>query len=455
MLETIPVLAQVTLVALVAAGALLWRQARSWNEKNMPYVSSQSTVSFIQTMFGPQGPFFLLDLVRSKGRSIFAITRQFYVVADATIGLEILNNPQSLKWEGYSFFDQVMGGPNFFSKEGQRAKHVRKSTTLAFADTDRMKAVIDEVLEEWIQSFLEPRCIEMGNPLDIQEEMMHLTLNIMGRLAFDYQFEYEERCLVIESFALAYSEVSSTNVFRFLKATRWIFPNVRRALAATRRLNDFCRKILQSPVGTGGSSILQAMRDDSGYANDDERVYDMCVFLAAGFDTTAYTLVWTLLELAKHPKEQRILRDDLRGGSEEELGRVRTESMRLHAVSGLGVFRAISKDMTIPGDHVMPKGSVCLVSPFLIHRDGSVFPSPDDFVPSRWIDPTDDQRKAFLPYVCGRRNCIGQSLANLEVLRVIGRLGRDYEFHVIAEGEAFYNVTFKTKGTILGVRKTS
>lgn len=44
-------------------------------------------------------------------------------------------------------------------------------------------------------------------------------------------------------------------------------------------------------------------------------------------------------------------------------------------------------------------------------RDGDIWPDPEKFVPERWLEKykgVEADRKAFMPFSAGSRNCIGQ-----------------------------------------------
>ena len=62
---------------------------------------------------------------------------------------------------------------------------------------------------------------------------------------------------------------------------------------------------------TKGTAI-ERIASENDYQSDSKRVNDIVIFLIGGHDTTAYSLAWTLLELAKHPYERDILRNELK-----------------------------------------------------------------------------------------------------------------------------------------------
>lgn len=69
--------------------------------------------------------------------------------------------------------------------------------------------------------------------------------------------------------------------------------------------------------------------------------------------------------------------------------------------------------------------------PYVIHRDKRNFnPDPDRFWPGRWL-ATDSKvttnQAAFLPFSLGPMNCVGKSLAQLELRVVVATLVQQFE----------------------------
>jgi hypothetical protein len=100
----------------------------------------------------------------------------------------------------------------------------------------------------------------------------------------------------------------------------------------------------------------------------------------------------------------------------------------------------------------IPKGTGITITPYVIHRDTRYFsPRPDEFWPERWYTTTSKtlpaskekekeeelvlDRAAYIPFSYGPGNCVGKSLALLELRYVIAVLVRRFEFEFEFEAE--------------------
>jgi cytochrome P450 len=200
-------------------------------------------------------------------------------------------------------------------------------------------------------------------------------------------------------------------------------------------------------------TIIGCIEKNKHYDTDDDRIADMVMFLFAGHDTTAYSLAWTFLELARNPKESLRLREALNGNDDMRaqglLKDVLREGMRLRPVyPGIGV-RTLGKDFHLKDKGtVIPKGSQIIFPSMILTRYG--VEDAEQFQPSRW---TEHPNKSFLLFSSGPHHCAGKSLALAEMTWVLSRLCAQYKFQVVDEGNPHFCVFWKCRGAKLQVRE--
>jgi cytochrome P450 len=77
----------------------------------------------------------------------------------------------------------------------------------------------------------------------------------------------------------------------------------------------------------------------------------------------------------------------------------------------------------------VPGNTSVSISALVAHRDESVFPQADRYIPERWLG---EEGKALQPYFvafsAGARSCIGRNISYLEQTKAIASLVHRYEF---------------------------
>jgi len=77
-------------------------------------------------------------------------------------------------------------------------------------------------------------------------------------------------------------------------------------------------------------------------------------------------------------------------------------------------------------------GSICIASPYVMHRDPRWFPDPERFDPERWTPEARDDRPKFsyFPFGGGARVCIGERFAWMEGVLLIATLAQKWKLRL-------------------------
>jgi cytochrome P450 len=107
------------------------------------------------------------------------------------------------------------------------------------------------------------------------------------------------------------------------------------------------------------------------------------------------------------------------------------ESLRLYPPAFAIVRIASGPDRL--GDLEVPRGTLVMISPWVLQRHLRLWKDPDAFNPSRFLgDASLAHRFAYMPFGAGPRICIGAQLALTEACLVLATLIQ--RFHVTLAG---------------------
>ena len=112
--------------------------------------------------------------------------------------------------------------------------------------------------------------------------------------------------------------------------------------------------------------------------------------------------------------------------------------------------RMAAVDVTI-GEYFIPKGANIIMSPFVTHRDASIYHNPNSFIPSRWDGDFEKNlpRGAYIPFSAGPRKCIGDQFALLEMKIIIAIFSNMFKIETIGKfPEAAARGTYRLAGKV-------
>ncbi|XP_053609196.1 cytochrome P450 315a1, mitochondrial-like isoform X2 [Plodia interpunctella] len=155
-------------------------------------------------------------------------------------------------------------------------------------------------------------------------------------------------------------------------------------------------------------------------------------FVIAAGDTTAYTTLWILFVLSRHPEVIR----ELRSKEKKHVQFVIKETMRLFPVAPF-LTRILTKE-SILGQYKLNAETPVVASIYTSGRDEQNFSEADKFLPYRW-DRYDPRKQdlanhvpsASLPFAMGARSCIGKKIALLQLTEVIHQIVENFDLECI------------------------
>ena len=183
--------------------------------------------------------------------------------------------------------------------------------------------------------------------------------------------------------------------------------------------------------------MLQARYEDGSPISDGHVADELLTLLAAGHETTATTLAWTVERLRRHPRYLARLTAEVDAGGSELVQATIWEVQRTRPVIN-GTAR-MTKTRIQLGEWVIPEHRAVLASISLAHASGDSFADANTFNPDRFVGHPPDNY-AWIPYGGGVRRCIGAAFANMEMNVTLRTLLREFEFGTTyAPGERLHS----------------
>jgi cytochrome P450 len=279
---------------------------------------------------------------------------------------------------------------------------------------------------------------------DVHQDMMRLTLRVVGKTLFDTDFELAAP-EVGEALPAALHELSTQMTGpEFLLPAVIPTPSRYRLRRAVARLDPLVFRIIAERRASGDdrgdllSALLRAQDEDGSRMTDRQLRDEAMTIVLAGHETTALALTWSWYLLSKHPEVEEQLLAELesalngRAPALSDVSRlpfaeaVLLETMRLYPPI-FGIGRESIAACELNGFRLPERTNVYMV-PYVIQRDPRFFDEPERFRPERWLDGLAKRlpRFAYFPFGGGPRLCIGQQFAMMESVLILSTIAQEW-----------------------------
>jgi len=363
-------------------------------------------------------------------------------------------------------------GDGMVTADGTSWKRQREVAKPAFhaREVQSFGPVITEVVADSLQRWRQ--AADENQILDMHQEMMHVTLRIAGRALFGVDLGNEAEA---GSDLLNVIMTAGLKRMNALVAAPMLLPTPNNRVLKNARysLERMIDRIIDraDKEALGGTTLLGRLLEDHGADKPEGRTtqfYDETItLLLAGHETTANALSFALHLLGRHRAIVEWLREETRQvlndrpASIDDLPKlnhtrmVLDETMRLFPPAWI-IDRNAAEDDEINGCPIK-KGSLILVSPYIIHRHPAFWRDSERFDPTRFAKDQglDRPRHAYFPFGFGPRVCIGTSFALTEAVMVLASLINLFDVEPV-DGHMLKldpNITLRPKnGLPMGIR---
>ena len=360
-----------------------------------------------------------------------------------------MNNQNYTKGERIQITSPLIGN-GLFASEGDFWRRQRRMMQPAFHRNqiallaEEMVNTIQEMLDSWETN------AENGTPLNMQHEMMGLTMEVVTRTLFTSSLKPEEVAELGEQITFLLDvitergqaffpigeKIPSAKNRRFDEGIAAIDKIIYRIINERRHAEDKANDLL--------TMLIEARDEETDEGMDDKQLRDelVTIFLA-GHETTAIALSWTIALLSLHPTVRRNLEaevDQVLAGripGAADYGdlvyttAVISEAMRLYPPLPITIRQALEDDV-LDGYQIKADSGI-FINIYSAHHNPDVWENPEGFDPERFLPENINKvpRFAYLPFGGGPRQCIGNNFALMESVLALAMITQRYELNLV------------------------
>ncbi|XP_069602818.1 cytochrome P450 2F2-like [Ranitomeya imitator] len=308
------------------------------------------------------------------------------------------------------------------------------------------KKSLEEPLKEEAKHLVDHFTRLKGQPVDPNKTLMFASSNVIANLVFGSRKCYDDERWqkILQDTHDAFHLISSIwgQLYDIFPGIMYYLPGPHKKIfSLLKSLEDAVEESVRSHQKTLDPAcprdfidcFLLRMKQEKKNVNTDftipnlvATVYDM--FLG-GAETTAITVNFGFLILAKHPEIQDKVHkeiDQVIGREKEPRADDRNhmpytnaflhEIQRYSDVIPMGVIRSTTRHVNFHG-YDIPKGTDVITMLTTVLRDPSQFEKPEEFNVNHFLDENNKFKKtnAFMPFSAGKRACVAESLVRQEL----------------------------------------
>ncbi|XP_038622727.1 cytochrome P450 2C27-like [Tachyglossus aculeatus] len=405
---------------------------------NLLQMDTKDLANSIQALRARYGPVFSVHFGKERAVMVFGY--------EAVREVLLERGDEFLARGSFPTLDRTNRGLGIVMSKGERWRNLRRFSLSVLRDLGMGKRGLEERVQDEAQCLLEEFRKTQGQPFDPKFLLGRATANVICQVVFGQRFPYTDdnfntlMRLLNESTEL-HSSLSG-QIYNLIPSVMDYLPGPhQRIFSNTRHIQDFVaswvdkhRETLEpsAPQDYIDSFLLKMQQEqqqpDSEFTLENLKICVQDLFVA-GTETVTITLCYALLILLKYPAvADKICEEIHRVIGQERAPAIKDRALMpytdatIHEIQRhlnllpIGLPRATVRDTLFHG-FVIPKGTTVYPGLGSVLNDSQQFPEPECFAPEHFLDSKGAFKKsgAFVVFSAGKRNCIGESIAHVEL----------------------------------------
>ena len=393
------------------------------------------------------------------GRDLMVVINGFELIHKAAVrnGWRFSGRPDGL------INNVVTKGRGVILASGPFWKRQRKFTISCLQEFGFGKSSFEEQINKEVQYFVNILEAQNGNPFDLTQPLHAAVENVLfvvlcnKRHDYDSEF-YQERLKNAELTAQKLMKVSAIlsciPSLQYLPGDLLDINLVKRLYKQTAdHLIELYKEHLEehdenNPRDFMDMFISKMNKNGQTGDNTDFTLDQMCFLVmdlfGAGAETTASTIAFAVLYLLKYPLVKQRLQSDIdkviqddklpRLEDKEKLPFVEAfifEVQRVANITPMAIPHSVtSEEDAMFEDYRIPKNATITLNLDSVFTDPNIFENPFNFDPERFLDSGNRvvRPKELIPFGVGRRVCLGEPVAKMELFLFLTTLIKQFDF---------------------------
>ncbi|XP_041355987.1 cytochrome P450 2B4-like [Gigantopelta aegis] len=355
--------------------------------------------------------------------------------------------------------DLITNHKGIIGSSGEVWKEQRKLTLMTLRHLGMGKNLLEGSIQTEATALVEELAKTKGQPIDVNELISTSVSNILSSIVFGKRYEFDDpnfiKFLKVVEKTLGTSPVLTFFPYlRFLPGDLFGFKRMKHDVdmvltelvdvSIDQHLADYDENNINDFISAYLKEMKLKQSQGETKTSVDRSNLRMTIWnlFIAGTETTATTIRWLLLYFLHFPEVQERCFAEIRDhvGCDREicikdktelpyLEATILETLRFADIAPISGMHCVSQETMLNGYRI-PTDAIILPVLDSVLSDPQVWGDPENFRPDRFLDENAHLTKPeeHIPFLFGPRNCVGESLARMELFLFVATMVQKFEF---------------------------